>query len=129
MRSALAGAVAVLAISVSVARVGGARAGVDTTVRVAAVASVGMTVHDMERSLDFYTRVLPFRKEYDVEVAGRPWEQLQGVFGARARVVGLTLGDERLELTEYRAPKGRPMPADSRGNDRWFQHVALIVRD
>ena len=21
------------------------------------------------------------------------------------------------------------MPADSRGNDRWFQHVAIIVRD
>jgi catechol 2,3-dioxygenase-like lactoylglutathione lyase family enzyme len=129
VRSALAGAVAVLAISVSVARVGGARTGVDATVRVAAVASVGMTVDDMDRSLDFYTRVLPFQREFDVEVAGRSWEQLQGVFGARARVVGLKLGDERLELTEYLAPKGRPMPADSRGNDRWFQHVALIVRD
>jgi catechol 2,3-dioxygenase-like lactoylglutathione lyase family enzyme len=94
-----------------------------------AVESVGMTVGDMDRALAFYTGVLPFRKEYDVEVAGRPWEQLHGVFGARARVVGLRLGDERLELTDYLAPEGRPMPADSRGNDRWFQHVALIVRD
>jgi catechol 2,3-dioxygenase-like lactoylglutathione lyase family enzyme len=88
-----------------------------------------MTVHDMDRALAFYTGVLPFEKEFDVEAAGRGWEQLQGVFGARLRVVGLRLGEERLELTEYLAPKGRPMPADSRGNDRWFQHVALIVRD
>jgi catechol 2,3-dioxygenase-like lactoylglutathione lyase family enzyme len=128
LRSALFGAVAVLAISVGVARVGGARSG-DTPVTVGAVASVGMTVHDMDRSLAFYTGVLPFRKEFDVEVAGRAFEQLHGVFGARARVVGLRLGDERLELTEYLAPKGRPMPADTRGNDRWFQHVAIVVRD
>jgi catechol 2,3-dioxygenase-like lactoylglutathione lyase family enzyme len=96
---------------------------------VASVDSVGMTVSDMTRAVDFYTRVLPFTKEFDVEVTGRPWEQLQGVFGARMRIAGLRLGDERLELTEYLAPKGRPMPADSRGNDRWFQHVAIIVRD
>jgi catechol 2,3-dioxygenase-like lactoylglutathione lyase family enzyme len=96
---------------------------------VAAVDGVGMTVSDMTRAIDFYTRVLPFTKEFDVEVTGRPWEQLHGVFGARMRIVGLRLGDERLELTEYLAPKGRPMPTDSRGNDRWFQHVAIIVRD
>jgi catechol 2,3-dioxygenase-like lactoylglutathione lyase family enzyme len=96
---------------------------------VASVESVGMTVSDMTRALDFYTRVLPFVKEFDIEVAGRPWEQLHGVFGARMRIAGLRLGGERLELTEYLAPKGRQMPADSRGNDRWFQHVAIIVRD
>jgi catechol 2,3-dioxygenase-like lactoylglutathione lyase family enzyme len=96
---------------------------------VVSVDSVGMTVSDMTRAIDFYTRILPFTKEFDVEVAGRPWEQLHGVFGARMRIVGLRLGGERLELTEYLAPKGRPMPADSRGNDRWFQHVAIIVRD
>jgi catechol 2,3-dioxygenase-like lactoylglutathione lyase family enzyme len=98
-------------------------------VSVAGVDTVGMTVANMDRSLSFYTGALPFQKEYDVELAGRPWEQLEGVFGARLRVVGLRLGDERLELTEYLTPKGRPVPADSRGNDRWFQHVAIIVRN
>ena len=77
----------------------------EPTVHVTAVDSVGMTVQDMDRALAFYTGVLPFVKEYDVEVAGRPWEQLEGVFGARARVVGLRLGDERLELTDYLAPE------------------------
>jgi catechol 2,3-dioxygenase-like lactoylglutathione lyase family enzyme len=96
---------------------------------VSAVRTVGMTVSDMSRALEFYTRVLPFVVETDEALAGRPVEQLQGVFGARLRVVTLRLGDERLELTEYLASKGRPMPADSRGNDRWFQHVAIIVSD
>jgi catechol 2,3-dioxygenase-like lactoylglutathione lyase family enzyme len=97
--------------------------------RVSDVVSVGMTVADMDRAVAFYTEVLPFRKIYDRDAAGREWEQLHGVFGARARIVGLQLGEERLELTEYLAPRGRPMPADTRGNDRWFQHVAIIVRD
>jgi catechol 2,3-dioxygenase-like lactoylglutathione lyase family enzyme len=44
-------------------------------------------------------------------------------------VVGLRLGDERLELVEFVAPRGRPAPADARSNDRWFQHVAIVVRD
>lgn len=96
---------------------------------VSSVASVGMTVSDMTRAVEFYTNTLAFKAEYDVEVAGRPWEQLHGVFGARMRIVGLRLGDERLELTEYLAPKGRPYPSDSRGNDLWFQHVAIIVSD
>ncbi len=47
----------------------------------------------------------------------------------RLRTARLRLGDEFIELTEYLAPKGRPAPADSRSNDRWFQHVALIVSD
>ena len=59
----------------------------------------------------------------------RRYEELHGVFGARIRVVRLRLGEERLQLTEYLAPRGRPAPADARSNDRWFQHVAIIVSD
>lgn len=59
-----------------------------------AVDSVGMTVADMDRSVDFYTHVLTFVKTSDVEVAGSEWERLQGVFGLRMRIVRLKLGDE-----------------------------------
>ncbi|HEX6123889.1 MAG TPA: VOC family protein [Pyrinomonadaceae bacterium] len=93
------------------------------------VESVGFTVSDMDRALDFYTRVLPFEKVSDVETAGRDIEHLSGVFGARVRIVRLQLGDETLELTEYLTPQGRPIPVDSRSNDRWFQHIAIIVSD
>ena len=41
----------------------------------------------------------------------------------------MRLGDENIELTEYLAPKGRPVPVESRSNDRSFQHIAIIVSD
>jgi catechol 2,3-dioxygenase-like lactoylglutathione lyase family enzyme len=96
---------------------------------VSAVDVVGMTVADMDRSIDFFTDVLTFEKTSDVEVAGADYERLEGVFGLRMRVVRMRLGGESIELTEYLAPRGRPVPADSRSNDRWFQHVAIIVAD
>jgi catechol 2,3-dioxygenase-like lactoylglutathione lyase family enzyme len=96
---------------------------------VKSVEAVGMTVSDMDRSLDFFSKVLTFEKISDVEVAGSEYEQLQGLFGVRMRVVRLKLGDEFLELTEYLAPKGRPIPVDSRSNDHWFQHIAIVVSD
>ena len=34
-----------------------------------------------------------------------------------------------IDLTEYVAPRGRPIPADSRSNDQSFQHVAIVVSD
>src|SRR5438874_10294853 len=93
------------------------------------VDTVSMTVGDIDRAVDFYSKVLTFEKVSDTEVAGETYEHLQGVFGLRMRVVRMRLGDEFIELTEYLAPKGRPIPVDSRSNDRWFQHVAIIVSD
>jgi catechol 2,3-dioxygenase-like lactoylglutathione lyase family enzyme len=93
------------------------------------VGPIAMTVADADRSAAFYADVLGFEKVSDVEVWGRAPEALQGVFGLRLRVVRLRLGDEAIELHEYLTPAGRPMPWDARGNDRWFQHVAIIVSD
>jgi catechol 2,3-dioxygenase-like lactoylglutathione lyase family enzyme len=88
-----------------------------------------MTVSDMDQAIAFYTRVLPFRKLSDVEVWGEAYEHLEGVFGVRMRVVQLQLGNEVLELTDYLTPEGKPIPSDSRSNDRWFQHLAIVVSD
>jgi len=93
------------------------------------VAAVGMTVSNMDRSVAFFSDVLTFEKVSDVEVAGDEQERLVGLFGIRTRVVRMRLGTEAIELTEYLTPRGRPVPQDSRSNDRWFQHVAIIVSD
>jgi catechol 2,3-dioxygenase-like lactoylglutathione lyase family enzyme len=93
-----------------------------------AVESVGMTVSDMDRAVEFYS-ALTFRKVSDVEVFGDEFEHLEGVFGARMRIVRMQLGNEYVDLTQYLAPPGRPNPVDSRSNDLWFQHVAIVVRD
>jgi catechol 2,3-dioxygenase-like lactoylglutathione lyase family enzyme len=96
---------------------------------VTGVESVGLSVSDMDRSVDFYSQVLSFEKVSDQELAGEEQERLRGVFAARVRVVRMRLGDETVELTEFLAPRGRPAPVDSRSNDGWFQHVAIIVSD
>jgi len=96
---------------------------------IAAVDSVGITVADMDKAIGFYSEVLSFQKISDIEVLGSEYERLQGIFGVRLRVVKMKLGDEILELTEYLTPKGRPIPVESRSNDRWFQHIAIAVSD
>jgi catechol 2,3-dioxygenase-like lactoylglutathione lyase family enzyme len=92
------------------------------------VESIGMTVSDMDRAVEFYS-ALTFQKISDVEVLGDEFEHLEGVFGARMRIVRMRLGNEYLDLTQYLAPPGRAIPVDSRSNDLWFQHVAIVVRD
>jgi len=94
-----------------------------------AVDAVGFTVSDLDQALAFYTSVLPFTKVSTAEVAGRPYELLTGLFGARSRVARLRLGSETIELTEFLSPRGRPMPPDVRANDRIFQHIAIVVSD
>lgn len=93
------------------------------------VEAVEMTVQDMDRSVDFYSKVLAFEKLSDVEVAGEDYERLTGVFGARIRQVRMKLGNEQIVLSEFLAPKGKPFPTDSKSNDRDFQHIAIIVSD
>ncbi len=94
-----------------------------------AVRCVGLTVSNLDRSAAFYENVLDFRRQLDVEAAGDHYERLTGLSGARARTARMRLGTECLDLTEYLSPRGRPVPADSRSNDRWFQHVAIVVAD
>src|SRR6516165_6886080 len=96
---------------------------------VQAVGPIQMTVSDMDRAVSFYSQILTFEKVSDAEVYGDEVEQLFGVFGARVRLVRMRLGNESIELAQFLAPRGRPIPVDSRSNDLWFQHFAVIVSD
>src|SRR5690349_6344980 len=73
---------------------------------VQAVDAIGLTVSDLDRSVEFFSKVLSFRKVAEVELAGSDYESLYGVFGLRVRVARMKLGDEAIELTEYLAPRG-----------------------
>jgi catechol 2,3-dioxygenase-like lactoylglutathione lyase family enzyme len=123
LRAALVVAALCAALTSSSAR------GTDTPLRITRVDTIGFTVADMDRAVAFYTGTLGFEKVDESEQSGRQYELLTGVFGARSRVVQLRLGEESIELTEFLAPKGRPMPADVRANDRVFQHIAIVVSD
>ncbi len=97
--------------------------------RVLGIGAIGMTVSDMDRSVEFYSRVLTFQKVSETEFRKEEFDRLTGIFGTRVRIVTMKLGNEVIELTEYFTPPGRPIPPDSRSNDRWFQHIAIVVRD
>ncbi len=94
-----------------------------------AVGPIGVTVSDMDRSLAFFHDILAFEKVADREFNDEAFDRLTGIFGARVRTADLRLGEETLRLTQYLTPQGRPIPVDSRSNDRWFQHIAIVVRD
>jgi catechol 2,3-dioxygenase-like lactoylglutathione lyase family enzyme len=97
--------------------------------KVLAVGPLGLTVSDLDRSVKFFTQVLDFRKVSETEFQGQAYDRLTGISGTRGRIARLQIGEETVELTEYLAPTGRPIPLDSRSNDLWFQHIAIVVRD
>src|SRR5207302_915943 len=84
------------------------------TTAVRGVGCIGMTVTSADRSAAFFTRVLDFTKKSDTVVDE-----------AKVRRVRVDLGTECVELDEPLAGVRRAMPADSRSNDLWFQHVAI----
>ncbi len=99
-------------------------------VSVQSIASIGFTVFDMDRSVAFYRDVLTFKPVSDVEIDGPEYDQLYGVFGVRARIVRMQLGEQQIELTQFISPPDiRPIPVPSSSNDLWFQHFAIVVRD
>jgi catechol 2,3-dioxygenase-like lactoylglutathione lyase family enzyme len=99
-----------------------------TLARVDAVDAVGITVSDLDRAVAFYSGVLTFEKVSAKAIQGPEWNAFFGLRDARAKVVTMKLGDERIELLAF-GERGRPIPKDSRSNDRWFQHIAIIVSD
>ena len=101
------------------------------------VKSIGMMVGDMDRSIDFYTTVLGFRQTGDRQITGMASADISSLqtdpqpaaANLQLRVVTLQLGAETIELTECLTHPGRSIPPDSRSNDRWFQHLAIVVSD
>lgn len=93
-----------------------------------AIDAIGTTVGNMDVALDFYAKLLGFEPAADGTLAPDEAARM-GAPGARIRRVRLRLGDEFLDLHEFLTDKGRAIPPDSRSNDLWFQHVAIVVAD
>ena len=98
-----------------------------------AVTKVSITVSDLEKSIDFYTTVLPFKKVNEYNISGKSTQRLFGIRDQdlKVKIALLQLGDEYVELMEFSSSKfkGRVIPHDSRSNDLWFQHIAIVVSD
>lgn len=77
---------------------------------VIAVGRIVIPVSDLERAAKFYATALTFEAD-------------EGSISSGAI---MRLGVETIELVPS---GGRMLPADSRSNDRWFQHLAIVVSD
>src|SRR5262249_32829501 len=93
------------------------------------VGPIEITVSDADRALKFYSEVLSFEKVSDQTVHDTNYLRLEGASASGVRVVQMRLGDEYVEFVQFAGTQGRPVPADSRSNDRWFQHIAIVVSD
>jgi catechol 2,3-dioxygenase-like lactoylglutathione lyase family enzyme len=93
------------------------------------VGAIGLTVGDLDREIDFYTRVLRFEKVSESTSASGAADGLLGLSDTQLRSAELKIGHERITLTEHLTNKGRSIPPDSRSFDHWFQHIAIVVSD
>jgi catechol 2,3-dioxygenase-like lactoylglutathione lyase family enzyme len=101
---------------------------VQRSTQVKSIQSIGFTVTDIDRSVDFYTKALGFSLISDTIVNGKAVANLVEI-PSRIRIVTLKLGDEQIRLRQYLDLQGKPIPLDSQSNDLWFQHLAIVVSD
>jgi catechol 2,3-dioxygenase-like lactoylglutathione lyase family enzyme len=99
----------------------------EASVYVSHVGCPAISVASLQRSVAFYTGVLDFDEEEikDTSTIARLEPGMPAT--TRAQTAHLVLGDECLDLNEYKSPRGRPYPSHPRGNDREFQHIAIVV--
>ena len=86
-----------------------------------------LTVSDMDRSLAFYTDLFGLEVLSDREVQGDYVEKITGIPGAHSRLVHLAGYGQRLELLQYKNPRGevRARPLQDAGS----AHVCFITDD
>ena len=65
------------------------------------------TVSDLDRSVAFYCDVLGFTLQTSLETQGQPIQQITGFPDAHLKIAHLLLGNFRLELIQYLAPRGQ----------------------
>ena len=93
------------------------------------IGPIGLTVGDLKQELAFYTNTLPFELISVSDESGADRDSLFGIENAHVRIATLRLGDECITLTEHVGNRSKPIPADSRSFDHWFQHIAIVVSD
>ncbi len=90
----------------------------------------GISVSDMERSLNFYRDLLEMEVIFDSDVpANEPLSQVVGMKDATGRVVWLRAGDTMIELWQWDRPAGRALPEDYVPADKGVTHYAFEVDD
>ena len=97
-----------------------------------AIEKVTVTVNDLDVSVPFYEELFGFEKVGEYSQSGKEFSRLVGIKNEKlsVKVVQLQLGDEHIELQEFdNEGEADQIPLDSKSNDLWFQHMAIVVGD
>ena len=91
---------------------------------------VGLSVSNLERSIDFYCKNLQCEVIRIIEANTNPLlGEVVGTAGCVARIAHLKSGQNMLELFEYITPKGRKIPEDFKQADNGFIHAGFCSSD
>jgi catechol 2,3-dioxygenase-like lactoylglutathione lyase family enzyme len=91
------------------------------------IVRISRVVSDLNRAEDFYGAALGFRGVSRTAVDGAVLRAL-GADCTTASEALMRLGSEEIALVQFAAP-GRPYIVNSRSDDLWFQHLAIVVSD
>ena len=90
--------------------------------------TISLTVSDIDRLVRFHANAFGAVMLDRTRVAGESFARLMGIRDAEATVATLAIGAERILLVAF-DERGLPNPPDSRSNDLWFQHFAIVTAD
>ena len=95
---------------------------------VARIDRISMTVADLGRTERFYREGLGFQTVKRERLNDPGWARLVAIKDATEQRLIMRLGAQEVEFDQYDDP-GKAYPADSRSQDLWFQHIAIVVGD
>ena len=99
---------------------------------VTSVTHVAYTVSDTENAVSFLKKNVDAKVKYTKNISSK---SLQRLFGIKDETLSLQLtvvaiGSNEIRLLEFDSKlPARVIPIDSRSNDLWFQHIAIVVND
>src|SRR5437016_8114054 len=98
--------------------------------KIIAADHTGITVSNLERSLEFWQNVLGFEFSHRAHQTGEMASEITGVAGAEIKLAVVKApGGHKIELLEYLAPPDRKQHVDLRPCDVGSVHIALTVDD
>ena len=98
--------------------------------RIIAADHTGITVSNLERSLEFWQNVLGFEFSHRAHQTGQRPQEITGVTGAELKLaVVKSPGGHKIELLEYLAPPDHKRHVDLRPCDVGSVHIAFTVDD
>ena len=100
--------------------------------KVTKVSHVAYTVSDTDQAVDFLKKNVNAKYNASKEISGTELQKLFGINdpGLSLKITSLHIGSDELRLLEFNSKlEARPIPHESRSNDLWFQHIAIVVDD